>query len=173
MVVFTGSQAVGAVVWGLVADRASVEAAFLAAAGLVVVGVVAGLFWKVPETGHLDREPAVYWSEPTLGIDPAPDGGPVLVSVHFTVAPERETAFLEAMDELRGSRLRTGASRWELYRDAEHPDRFTEMFSVPSWEEHLRQHEGRLTGSDQAIEELALSFSDPPTHAEHLLPPER
>ena len=69
----------------------------------------------------------------------------MLVTVHFTVAAEREADFLAAMEELRGSRLRTGASRWELYRDAEHPDRFVEMFSVPSWEEHLRQHEGRLT----------------------------
>jgi hypothetical protein len=30
-----------------------------------------------------------------------------------------------------------------------------------SWEEHLRQHEGRLTATDQAIEDAALAFSDP------------
>jgi hypothetical protein len=42
---------------------------------------------------------------------------------------------------------------------------------VPSWEEHLRQHEGRLTAADKAIEEAALAFSDPPARAEHLLPP--
>ena len=173
MVVFTGSQAVGAVVWGIVAGRGSVEAAFLVAAALVVAGVVAGLFWRVPETGHLDREPAIYWSEPTLGIDPDPDGGPVLVTVQFTVSPEREADFLVAMEDLRGSRLRTGANRWELYRDAEHPDRFIEMFSVPSWEEHLRQHGGRLTASDQEVEETALAFSDPPAQPQHLLPPER
>ncbi len=59
----------------------------------------------------------------------------------------------------------------ELYRDAEHPDRFIEMFTVPSWEEHLRQHKGRLTASDQEIEEAALSFSVPPAQAQHLLPP--
>jgi hypothetical protein len=75
------------------------------------------------------------------------------------------------MDHLRRSRRRTGATRWELYRDGEQPDRFVEMFTVASWEEHLRQHEGRLTGSDQEVEEAALAFSDPPARSEHLLPP--
>jgi hypothetical protein len=45
------------------------------------------------------------------------------------------------------------------------------MFTVASWEEHLRQHEGRLTGSDQEVEEAARAFSDPPARGEHLLPP--
>jgi hypothetical protein len=35
------------------------------------------------------------------------------------------------MDQLRRSRRRTGASRWELYRDGEHSDRFVELFRVP------------------------------------------
>ena len=84
------------------------------------------------------------------------------MTVEYTVTPEREAAFLEAMDQLRRSRRRTGATRWELYRDGDRPDRFVEIFSVPSWEEHLRQHDGRLTAADKAIEETALAFSDPP-----------
>jgi hypothetical protein len=91
--------------------------------------------------------------------------------VEYTVAADREEAFLEIMDHLRQSRRRTGATRWGLYRDADHTNRFLELFTVPSWEEHLRQHEGRLTGTDQEIEETALAFSDPPARAEHLLPP--
>jgi hypothetical protein len=35
----------------------------------------------------------------------------------------------------------------------------------------MRQHEGRLTGTDQEIEEAVLGFSDPPARSEHLLPP--
>lgn len=171
MVVFTGSQAAGALVWGLIAQHVSLEAGLLVPAAVMLVGAVAGLFLSVPETGHLDREPAVYWSEPRLAIEPEPDGGPVLVAVYYTVAPERETGFLAVMDDLRRSRMRTGASRWELYRDGERPERFTEMFSVPSWEEHLRQHEGRLTAADREAEAAAQAFSDPPSHADHLFPP--
>jgi quinol monooxygenase YgiN len=125
----------------------------------------------VAETGHLDREPVVYWPEARLAFDPGPDTGPVLVSVEFTVAPEREVAFLAAMDRLRQSRRRTGAMRWALYRDGDRPDRFVETFTIPSWEEHLRQHSGRLTATDREVEEAALGFSDPPALARHLLPP--
>lgn len=134
-------------------------------------GVIAGMVWRVPETGHLDPQPVVYWPAARLAFDPEADAGPVMVTVEYTITAEKEAAFLEAMDNLRRSRRRTGASRWELYRDADRPNRFVEMFSVPSWEEHQRQHEGRLTAADKAIEEAALAFSDPPARPEHLLPP--
>jgi MFS family permease len=171
LVNFTGSMTVGALVWGLVADAIGLQLTFFVAAVVMLAGVLVAFFRRVPETGHLDREPAVYWPEARLAIDPEPEAGPVLVTVEYTVAPERETAFLEAMDHLRQSRRRTGATRWELYRDGDRPDRFVELFSVPSWQEHLRQHAGRLTATDQEVEEAVLAFSDPPARAEHLLPP--
>jgi MFS family permease len=170
-VIFTGSMTAGALLWGLVAEVVGLQATFLVAAVVVLAGVVAGVVWRVPETGHLDPQPVIYWPAARLAFDPEADAGPILVTVEFTVAPERESAFLEAMDHLRRSRRRTGASRWELYRDGDRPDRFVEIFSVPSWEEHERQHEGRLTSADRAVEEAALAFSDPPARAEHLLPP--
>jgi MFS family permease len=171
MVVFTGSQATAALVWGLVGTLAGLQATFLLAAGVVAAGAIVGLFWRLPEAGQFDSEPAVYWSEPRLAIEPEPDTGPVLITVHYTVAPQREAEFLAAMDHLRRSRRRTGATRWELYRDADRPDRFIELFRVGSWEEHERQHAGRLTAADQEVEEAALAFSDPPPRADHLLPP--
>lgn len=169
--VFTGCQAVGALVWGLVAERAGLSAAFLAAAVLEGLAVLAGLVWRVSDAGELSPEPVVYWSEARLAVDPEPHAGPVLVSVEFTVAADREAAFLEAMQQLRRSRRRTGAFSWELYRDGDRPTRFVEIFRVPSWEEHLRQHAGRLTAADQRVEQAALAFSDPPARARHLLPP--
>jgi MFS family permease len=171
LVTFTGSMTVGALIWGLVAEGVGLQLTFFTAAVVMLSGVVAGLFWRVPETGHLDSEPAIYWPEARLAFDPGLDTGPVLVTVEYIVAPDREEAFLDAMDRLQQSRRRTGATRWELYRDGDRPDHFIELFSVPSWEEHLRQHEGRLTGADREVEEAALAFSDPPARAEHLLPP--
>jgi MFS family permease len=171
MLTFTGSMTVGALVWGLVAEAFGLQPAYLAAAILLLAGVAAGVFLRVPETGHLDRAPVIYWPEPRLAFDPEPDSGPVVVTVEYTVTPEREAAFLEAMDRLRQSRRRTGATRWELYRDGDQTDRFIEIFSVASWQEHLHQHEGRLTAADREVEEAALAFSDPPARAEHLLPP--
>jgi MFS family permease len=171
MVTFTGSMTLGALISGVVAEAVGLQLTFLLSAVVLLGGVVAGVFLRVPETGHLDSEPVVYWPEARLAVDPQPNTGPVLVMVEFTVAPEREAAFLEAMDRLRQSRRRTGATRWELFRDGDQPNSFLEIFSVPSWEEHMRQHAGRLTATDREIEEAALRFSDPPAHGKHLLPP--
>jgi MFS family permease len=170
-VTFMGSNAVGALLWGLAADRFGLQPAILLAAGVMLIGVASGSVLRVPETDHLDVQPAIYWTDARLAFDPEPQSGPVLVVVHYTVAPERQAAFLEAMGQLRRSRLRTGGTRWELYRDGERPNRFVEIFSVASWEEHLRQHAGRLTETDRAVEEAALAFSEPPAYADHLLPP--
>ena len=170
-VTFMGSNAVGALLWGLAADRLGLQLAILLAAGVMLIGVASASVLRVPETDHLDVQPAIYWTDARLGFDPEPQSGPVLVVVHYTVAPERQAAFLEAMGQLRRSRLRTGGTRWELYRDGERPNRFVEIFSVASWEEHLRQHAGRLTETDRAVEEAALAFSEPPAYADHLLPP--
>jgi hypothetical protein len=169
--IFTGCQAVGALAWGVVAEQVGLTATFAAAAVLELVAVGIGLVWRVPDAGQADADPVVYWTEARVSFDPDPTTGPVQVTVTYTIAPEKEQAWLTAMRQLRRSRLRTGATRWELYRDAHRRDRFVEQFRVATWEEHLRQHEGRLTAADQAVELAALGFSDPPATADHLLPP--
>jgi quinol monooxygenase YgiN len=169
--VFTGCQALGALLWGLVAGWWGLTATFVICAGLSAVAVLAGLVWRVADAGEHAPDPVVYWAEARVSSDPDPDAGPVMVTVHYTIAPDDETAWLAAMRSLRSSRLRTGAIRWELYRDAEHPDRFVEQFRVGSWQEHLRQHEGRLTATDRDIEQAAINYSNPPTTAYHLIPP--
>ncbi len=76
----------------------------------------------------------------------------MLVTATYDVPEQDEDAFLEAMAPVRRARQRTGAYRWALYRDGEVPHRFVEAYLVPSWEEHLRQHQGRMTESDAAAE---------------------
>jgi hypothetical protein len=56
-----------------------------------------------------------------------------------------------------------------LFRDGEAAGRFVELFVVSSWDEHLRQHRDRLTGTDRAFEKLADSLSNPPPETRHLL----
>jgi hypothetical protein len=116
----------------------------------------------------MDRSPASYWPEPHLDFDPEPDDGPVLVTVTYRVPEDRETPFLEAMESVRRSRQRTGASRWNLYRDGADRHQFVETFLVPSWAEHVRQHDERLTGADQVIEERAIALADSTPQVRHL-----
>jgi len=86
--------------------------------------------------------------EPQLLISADRGSGLVLVRTTYTIAVEKEQQFLQAMARLRQSRLRTGATSWGLYQDGQNPRLFIELFSVPSWEEHLRQHRERQTGTD-------------------------
>lgn len=174
MVLF-GAQAVGAVLWGVLAGPLGLVATFLLAATLMAAGVATIRLWPLFDTRGVDRSRAVYWPEPQLVVAPDPDSGPVVVTSTYTVAPENETAFRQAMVHVRGSRLRTGATQWGLFRDGDTAHRFVELFVVPSWEEHLRQHRERLTGADRHYEEQADALSDPPPQTEHYIavePPE-
>ena len=170
LMVFLGTQAVAAPIWGLVTQQAGLRVALLASAALVGVSVLAGLMLPVPDSQSLDRSPLAYWDTPRLQLDPEPGSGPVMVSIQYQVDPERRAGFLNAMQAMRRSRLRSGSTRWDLYRVGEDPHLYLEQFEVPSWAEHQRQHEGRLTVEDQAIEEAAFAHvtGDPLTH--HLLP---
>jgi len=71
------------------------------------------------------------------------------------------------MGDLRLSRERTGATHWDLYRGADSPHAFMELFTVPSWEEHLRQHRERVTGADDQFRDAAARLSDPPPLVGH------
>jgi predicted MFS family arabinose efflux permease/quinol monooxygenase YgiN len=169
-IVLFGSQAGSALAWGLLANWGGLVETFLVAAGVLLAGAATILRWPLLDVSGLNRESRTVWPEPTLALEPTFDSGPILVSVTYTVVIEQQDRFLEAMRDLRLSRMRTGAIRWELYRDGEHPNRFVEEYTVPSWEEHLRQHHGRLTGADVEIEQRVDSLSSPPPQTVHLFP---
>ncbi|MFG2052979.1 MFS transporter [Micromonospora sp. NPDC048930] len=169
-VVQGGGQAVGALIWGLVADVGGLVAAFGVAAALMLVGAVTSQIWPLPDLRGVTKDPAAYRPPLTLALQPDPRVGPVLVTVTYTVRPEREAEFLDAMEHVRGSRQRTGAMRWGLFRAGEAPDQFAEVYLVPSWDEHLRQHGGRLTEADEQAEYRARELAEGAPAVQHLLP---
>jgi len=171
LMVFLGSQAVAAPIWGQVTQHLGLRFAIVAAAALVAASAAGGLVLKVPESQHLDRAPLAYWGVAPVVLEPEPNAGPIVVSIEYEVSPDDEADFLLAMESMRRSRLRSGASRWDLYRVGERPDLFLEQFQVPTWQEHQRQHDGRLTGEDQAIEDTAFSHIVGTPRTKHLLPP--
>lgn len=168
---FMGVQAVAAPVWGLLTQYLGLRTAVLTAAAVLVVGAVIGIWLKVPDSHALDRSAISYWGEAQLAVAPHPSIGPVQVVVEYQIPPADLEGWLVAMNDLRRSRRRTGAFRWELYEIGERPGTYWEVFTVATWDEHARQHEGRLTAQDQAIEERALAFSTVPPSPLHLLPP--
>ncbi|MDQ1680630.1 MAG: hypothetical protein QOI42_1489 [Frankiaceae bacterium] len=169
-IVLFGGQALGAVLWGQVAQHLGLAESFLAAAAMMLGGAATLVTLPLRDSAGADQSSATYWAEPQLAFDPPHDAGPVLVVVEYAVAPPNAAAFVEAMAFVRRSRLRTGASRWELHRDGERPERYVETYSVPTWGEHLRQHEGRLTGADRERERQARALVDGPPVVQHLFP---
>jgi MFS family permease len=169
-VVFAGGQALGALAWGVVADAASLVIAFLAAAILMLLGALTVRLWPLPDLRAVERDPVTYWPDLRLAHEPDPSVGPVLVIVTYTVRPEHRNNFVTAMEEVRASRQQTGAVRWGLYHEGESADRLVEVYQLPSWDEHLRQHGGRLTGADRAAEERAYALADGEPTVRHLLP---
>ncbi|MDG4824417.1 MFS transporter [Asanoa sp. WMMD1127] len=170
--IFAGAQGVGALLWGLLAGATSVPVALLAAGALMLAGAATTVRWPMPSIAGLDREPTSYWPEPHLDVEPEPYGGPVLVTLRYQVPAANEAEFRTAMDRVRLSRRRSGAVRWGLFREGEHGDRFVEVYQVASWDEHRRQHEHRLTGTDREIEAAAQALADGPPEVTHLLPAE-
>jgi MFS family permease len=171
LVVFQGAQALGGVLWGVVADATSVTVALLVAAAVLAVGAVAGLRTPMPDTTKLDRTPSTHWPAPQLIFTPDAADGPVLVTVTYHVPEDSAVAFTEAMDHVGRSRRRTGALRWELFRDGGEATRFVESYLVGTWAEHVRQHESRLTGADRRFEEEARRYTVGEPEVAHLFPP--
>jgi MFS family permease len=168
MILF-GTQAFGALVWGVMAAPFGLVPTFLVAAAVMAAGVATMRFWPLVDTSDMDRSTVQYWPEPHLVLEPDPASGPVVVKTVYTIAPEHERQFLEAMADLRLMRLRTGGTQWGLYRDGETPHQFVELFVVPSWDEHLRQHAERLTGAGRQVQERVTQLSDPPPETSHLI----
>ena len=167
---FAGGQAVASVVWGIIAQLWGIVPALLIAAGLLVAGALSVLVLPLHDTAGLNRDPAVYWPQPHLEFDPELERGPVLVTRTYTIGPDQVDGFVGTWKGVRRSRMRTGATSCALYRDGANPSRFVEVSLYPTWAEHLRQHEGRLTGADREVEEAARAMAGGGPHVEHLFP---
>jgi quinol monooxygenase YgiN len=153
---FAGMTPIGAIVAGVVADALGTRGSYLlisaAGLGLGMAAIRSGipvLSEIVPPEFDPERAPPEHVE--TL------DSGPVMVLNTFDIDPGRVEEFLEVMQDVRLVRLRTGAYRWRLYRDAADPRRLSEMFLVVSWREHLNQHR-RIDDLSAALIRRVRSF---------------
>ena len=167
--IYMGSFALGSAAWGAVAQRTGIRVA-LGYAGIGTIGsIVLVLFARLPMS-TADLSPWNHWRMPVVIEEVKADveQGPVLVTIEYTVIPERTAEFVDAMHEYGRIRRRDGAYRWGIYRDTEVGDRYLEIYLVNSWAEHLRQHE-RQTQADRELERRLYGYvaGDPKVH--HLI----
>jgi MFS family permease/quinol monooxygenase YgiN len=143
-----GGSALGAALWGRVADWAGVHTTLVAAAltGLLTLFLAAQRF-RLHEQAPAELEPARDWQAPQPAFPIDSQRGPVMVTIEYQIEAHRIDEFLALMQESRRHRLRNGALAWELVRDSADAGRFVEWYLDESWVGHLRQHE-RLTEAD-------------------------
>jgi MFS family permease len=160
LLVATGSQAMGAYVWGAFATRAGLDVALLGSAvGLGVVVLSVAVLPLRPATGKINVEVSHAWPTPTLMFEPCPEDGPVLVAVRYRVSPENLENFVQSMGNVRRSRLRTGGHSWRLYHSVGQPDILLERFTVASWSEFERQRTERWLDYDSDGVTRAIGYT--------------
>ncbi|HEY0334939.1 MAG TPA: MFS transporter [Stenotrophomonas sp.] len=152
IVVFSLGMACGSLGWGALAQRSSISMALWVAAVGAVIGAFAVLGARIAGTEDLDLTPSHDWPAPALGAPVEHDRGPVLVTVRYHIDAGDLAAFHRLATVLGVARRRDGAVVWGVAEDAAMPGSYLEYFIVPSWLEHLRQHE-RVTVDDRAIQQ--------------------
>lgn len=174
LMVFFGCMSAGSATWGQVATATTIPTALLIAAVGAVLAIPLTWRAKLGQGEALDLSPAMSWPEPVVaeGLDAAPDRGPVMVTIRYRINEGEAQAFLAAMLELSNERYRDGAHDWGVYQDTAEPSIWVEWFFLPSWAEHLRQHD-RATKHDQDIHARARAFhrGAQPPEVSHLLAP--
>lgn len=140
-----GGLAVGSVFWGGVAGFIGAPMALVAAAA--ALGIFIALVLLRPPLISADSSISAPWQ--VLGARTA--RGRVLVEIEYRVDPESVRDFVMAMRDVRRSRLRTGATSWRMYQDANDPGLFIEVYSSPSWADHQLQHSDRQTAADERV----------------------
>jgi len=156
MLSFAGTLPLGAILSGWVAEYIGAGGAEVLFSALgITLGVVVVPFLKIPALR--DVVTPEFTDERVRSSHADTEGGPVLMTATWQIDRSDLSEFLDVMREVRLVRLRTGAYRWRLYRDAGDPHRLTELFLTRSWEEHLAQHQ-RIDDASREVLRRARAF---------------
>jgi len=166
MMSFQGGLALGSVVWGVIAERTTASVSLLTAAALCAASFPFVRRFRMLRGGVPDTTPHK-WKRSVPELAPFPEGefedgdptevGPVRISIYYKVPQESYAEFTRAIHKLRGVRMRDGALRWGIYRDAIEPERLNETFIMESWVDYLRSRE-RHTAADERIREAVWAL---------------
>lgn len=152
---FVGIIPIGSIIAGALADAIGAGAATAAmSVGTVILGASARRF-AVPALA--DIESPEFTAERTGPSHVSTEGGPVMVVNTWVIDHDRFDEFIAIMNDVKAIRMRTGAYRWRLYRNASDPHRLSEVFHLVSWDEHLAQHR-RIDDSSRALLLTARDF---------------
>lgn len=157
LTLFFGGQAIGATLWGGIAQLADVPTALVVATGGLVLGLTLVRRHPLGRFERLDLSISHHLPAHAEAAVRTAQGHRIVVTVEYVIAPDDEEAFRAAVRELRLVRLRSGADGWSLEQDLALSHRWIERFTLPDWTEHLRQHE-RLTAADRDVQAAVVAL---------------
>ncbi len=172
LMVFFGSMSLGSVVWGQVATLLSITAALMVAALGLLLGLLATRRFAVGQGETMNLDPAAAWPQaPALTNGQSSDRA-AMVTVKYRINSSDQDAFLALLRDFSKERMRDGATRWDITQSVETPEIWVEVFHLPSWAEHLEQHD-RATKTDVALQNKikALDRHDDGPVVRHYLKP--
>jgi MFS family permease len=166
--------ALGSALWGKLANGAGVPTVYVWSAAVIVVTLALAWRWRFDRIAEVDLRPAPMAAPEARLVEGDNADSPALVVVAYEIREELEDDFLRALRLVGRVRRRTGATGWSVYRDADKPYRFIETFVLPSWDEHMRQHQ-RRTVTDFGLQQELVQFlrmGTEPTAKHFVAPPE-
>lgn len=155
----TGGFALGAWIWGVVAQGHGVVIAFLGSAAAVAATLLVAWVMPLPKADEEEGNDLVdigYAPEPALALTMR--SGPVVVEVEYDVDPEAARDFYQVMLRMERVRKRIGAFDWSISRDIANPAIWIERYRCATWGDYLRMRD-RYTQSDFEVQEEADAFN--------------
>ena len=153
----TGGVAIGAIIWGHVAQQWSISTAMIASGGAMFATLLVGLPMRLPRTSNDALELVEIGQDPDVALDLTLRSGPVTIEIDYNVDPDRAREFYDLMRQMQRIRKRNGGFGWSLSRDVGDPARWTERYECPTWGDYLRMR-GRLTEADREAQALADAY---------------
>lgn len=143
-----GGFAVGAWLWGSLAETMGVFATQQVAAGVMLAAILLGFRLPLLEPDPELHRPA--GRQLRIGLADHDGSSPVAVQRDFRIPAEHRDAFLRLMRHRRRMRLGQGVRQWSLTQDVEDAEHWCERYQVSSWEE-LRRIVERLPIEEQRV----------------------
>jgi predicted MFS family arabinose efflux permease len=148
-----GGLAAGSWLWGEAAADASITAALIVAAVVVLIGVALGRWVPLSQAGELNLDPLrKAWNAPTTAVPVDSRTGPVVITIEYIIDEADIDEFLTRMAERRRTRRRDGARNWRLLRDLSDPRLWIERYETPTWLDYIRLN-NRPTQDDASVPE--------------------
>jgi MFS family permease len=155
-----GGQALGAAIWGAVADRTSGPIAFDVAGACLVLAMVPALWLRLAQpTTPVSGRPVEWLTPRIMGTIPS-QGGPLRTVIEYTVQPSLVGEFLGLVPRLRAVRLRGGARRWRFTRDPLNPVTFRESYILTSVQDAHQYNSVRLSTDDHVLLDHLVACTD-------------